>query len=368
VPLKVQRRKGTSSFWLTGSIRGRRIRETTGTDDPALAEERRAAREAELYRAAVHGEKPSPVSFAAAALSYLKAGQYSKETKLRLGRVAGIIGPGRSVEDIDQAVVDRIADALLRPGYAPATKLREVTTPIRAVLTHAARRKWCTLPAFETAPLSNARTEWLTPADASRLLLAAPPHLQPLLTFMLCTGARLSEALSLDWRDVDLTHQRVVLRETKGKIGQKRDRIIDGLVPRAISAMAALPHRDGRVFRPVYRSGKGGQFQPGEAYRSRALGGGGQIKTGWASALTRAQIDKPITPHGCRHTWASWHYAVHRDPMKLRDDGGWRSLDLVERYTHLTPVGMATDIIAWWNAGKILTQEPPDQAQGIELA
>ncbi|MEE8455658.1 MAG: tyrosine-type recombinase/integrase, partial [Limibaculum sp.] len=40
-------------------------------------------------------------------------------------------------------------------------------------------------------------------------------HLRPLVTFMLYTGARASEALYLDWVNVDLGRAHVVFPETK---------------------------------------------------------------------------------------------------------------------------------------------------------
>ena len=51
-----------------------------------------------------------------------------------------------------------------------------------------------------------------------------------------------------------------------------------------------------------------------------------------------------------RHSWASWHYAVHRDLKRLRDDGAWESLEMADRYSHLAPAGMAAEIQAFWMA------------------
>ncbi len=63
-----------------------------------------------------------------------------------------------------------------------------------------------------------------------------------------------------------------------------------------------------------------------------------------------------MTPHSLRHTWASWHYAEHRDMLRLRFDGGWSSVTLVERYAHLAPVTMAAEILAWRENGEILAR------------
>ena len=89
-----------------------------------------------------------------------------------------------------------------------------------------------------------------------------------------------------------------------------------------------LRHREGRVFRHARGT-----------YEGRDRGYGGQIKTAWRAATRRAGLDPEMTPHDCRHTWASWHYAMHKDLLALKQDGGWSSVVLVERYAHLMKEG-----------------------------
>ena len=217
----------------------------------------------------------------------------------------------------------------------PSTKLRQIVTPARAVLLHAARRGWCDAPTFEPIRQSPGRTQWLTPPQAEALVAAAAPHLKPLFVFLIATGARVSEALELEWPEVDLRHARATLVETKNG----RDRFVS-LPPRTIAALAPLLEREGRVFRPP-RS---------EAYRDAGRAAGGQLKRGWAAACRRAGL-AGISPHCLRHTWASWHYALHRDLLRLREDGCWSSVELVQRYAHLVPEGMAPEIRAWLGIG-----------------
>lgn len=331
MPLKLTRRSGSPFWWLAGTVAGQRIRESTGTDQRGLAEEIRATREAAIVRRAILGAAPR-VTFAQAAASYLEhAGPHSPGTLARLHRILLQLGPKLACDEVDQARLDEACSALLRKGAAPATRLREVITPVRAVLGHAARRGWCQPRAFDTGRASPARTEWLTPAEADRLIGAAATHLRPLLTFLAATGARVGEALALDWQDVDLAHARAVLRDTKNG----RDRAVD-LCPRALGALAALAHRDGAVF----RTNRGRPYAVKET-------GGGQIKTGWARALRAAKIGKPVSPHALRHTWASWHYALHRDLLLLKRDGDWSGVALCERYAHLVPAKMDAAIRAW---------------------
>jgi integrase len=59
---------------------------------------------------------------------------------------------------------------------------------------------------------------------------------------------------------------------------------------------------------------------------------------------------RAITPHAVRHTWATWHYCVHRDLLQLRDDGGWETVKMLERYAKKMPDAYRAQIVAWWGA------------------
>jgi len=51
-----------------------------------------------------------------------------------------------------------------------------------------------------------------------------------------------------------------------------------------------------------------------------------------------------LTPHHARHTYASWHYALHKDLLLLKADGGWASASQMERYAHLVPSNLIPQI------------------------
>lgn len=338
MPLRLYQRPDSPHWWIRGTVSGVRVRESTGTDRQRLAEEYRAKREAEIYRARLHHE-PAPVTFAAAALSYLDIAERSPATRHRLGRLLPAIGPKRTVRQIDQALLDDIAGAVLRHGAAPATKLREVVTPIRSVLDHAARRGWCSAPRFERVKLPPGRTLWLTPGEAETIIAASARHLAPLLTWLFCTGCRLGEALALEWSAFDGDFDHVTILQSK----TGRDRLVE-IPPRGLRAieMATDLVPAGRLVGRVFRR------DDGEPYAAKDGLGGGQIKKAWAGALRRSEVAKPATPHTCRHSWASWRYACHHDLLRLRDEGGWRSVDLVERYAHLAPDGIAEEARRFW--------------------
>ena len=269
-------------------------------------------------------------------------------------------GPRLTCDKIDQEAIDAAGKALCRASSKPITRHRQVISPASAILNFEAARGRCEPAKFVSPKARGKRTDWLTPAEAEAMVTAASAHFKPLLTFMLCTGGRLGEVLDLEWRHVNLQHSRAVFVGEKedGKRGTKSgdDRIVD-LPPRAVAALANIKgERKGRVFRRP----------DGDPYRStndtKAGASGGQIKRAFATALKNAKIGRRLTPHHCRHTWATWHYLVHRDPFRLRDDGGWHSSMMVERYAKLAPLSMRAEAMAFWGLAQATASRniPPD--------
>ena len=73
---------------------------------------------------------------------------------------------------------------------------------------------------------------------------------------------------------------------------------------------------------------------------------GGQIKTAFRGACRRAGIVRILSPHDCRHTWATWHYAANRDLVALMQLGGWKSEKMVLRYAHMNVAHLAKSMAA----------------------
>ncbi len=229
---------------------------------------------------------------------------------------------------VDQSAIDRAAKTLY-PVAAPSTLNRQVYTPIGAILHFAAERGLCDWRKIRRPKQPAGRVRWLRPEEAERLIEACSPHLQPLVTFLCYTGARLSEALYLDWRDMDLQRGQVWFINTKN--GEARG---VPLHDRVIAELANLPDREGAVFRRP----------DGRPYTVK-VDGGGQIKTAFKGACRRAGIEN-FTPHDCRHTWATWHYAANRNLAALMELGGWKSEAMVMRYAHVNSDHLRASIAA----------------------
>ena len=217
------------------------------------------------------------------------------------------------------------------------------------------------LPVLETPRVAKPTKAALRPSEVAKLIRAAAPHLRPLLAFAIGTGARPAEYLDLDWTDVDLDAGRVRL-SLKGREGQRKTRHFD-MPPVAVAALESLEHRTGPVFQP----------RSGSRYRDTKRLTGGQFKVGWGGACRRAGLPGEVrtyrhtdrklgldyeryspehTPYVLRHSWASWHYVIHKDLKLLQAEGGWESQEMLNTYVHLLPTHYRQDA-ADFLAGKV---------------
>jgi integrase len=342
-----------TGFTIAGTVAGQRIRRRAQSNSAKLAREEAATLEAEILRTSWHGQRRGARSFAAAVESYLEAVPRSANHSQRINRLVQALG-AIPLASIDQQTAVELKRRMLRPNAAAGTYVRAIIMPLRAVLRHAQRLGWCAVPHFAVPREPQGRTIYLLPHEVERLIAASAPHLRPLLVFLVGTGARMAEALELEWRDVDLTGARAIFWRTKG--GSRRNA---KLPPCVIVALASLPQpHEGKVFHWQDRAGRV------RAYADHERRYGGQIKTAWRGAITRAGLPREFTPHVLRHTWASWHYALHRDLLLLRTEGGWSSVALVERYAHLLPADEIPAIRRF--LGSLVAPRPAPQPQALD--
>jgi hypothetical protein len=140
MPLKVRRRSDTGALEITGTVRpagaktGIRVRRRPGSDEIKLAREEAVALETAILRTAWHGERPADRQFSEAVVSYLKHNSStSAGTKALIERLL-LYFRDKPISAINQEAVDKARDAILEPDPAPATVLRNLITPLRAIL------------------------------------------------------------------------------------------------------------------------------------------------------------------------------------------------------------------------------------------
>jgi integrase len=235
----------TPFYRVRGHEAGIAVNRSTQTTDKRTAnrlliEWRDAAR-----RIATEGHKPAAPTFAEAALAYLHAGRSERFLKPLIERLGD-----KSLASITQSTIDATASALY-PSASAATRNRQVYSPVSAIL----RRAGVTISLHRPKGASGSRRlDWLRPEQAFALLRAARtvhPRFAALLTFLLYTGVRLSEALRLDWRDVDFDLAQALIRQTK------TGKPVTVHLPRpAFTALESLDRSRARVFNGVTKSGR----------------------------------------------------------------------------------------------------------------
>jgi len=330
-------RKGYSKNWrIRGTVAGIPINESTRVADRKLAEAVRIQRENQLLQEAVFGARASR-SFAQAAVAYVETVKPTgTQRDAILGRVRndGLVSPclledfgNMLVNAVDQAAADDVRSRRYSQASA-ATVQRQFLTPLIAVLNFAAHRKWCDRPRLWRPKSTRGRTRWASYQEADRLVVNASLHHRPLYVFLMLTGARMSEALEIEWHDVDLGQRWLVFRDTKrdkrGPDHPGEDRGVP-IHPQLVLWLANLPgERQGRVF-----------LTPrGKPYGGKQRGYGGQIKTAWKGACRRAGI-ADLHPHDLRHTCSTWltMAGVHE---QVRDEIiGHASTSMGRRYSHV---------------------------------
>lgn len=222
MPLYVEARPDNGVWYIRGTFQGVPVRRSADTKDKATAEAVRSLVEKEILARILDPSKPAQrdrLSFADACDEYLTKGQGASAGPAQKRIVERLrdhppLG-ARAIETIDQIAVDEAVSALVGDDAAPATKIRAVIGPVATVLRHHAARGRCARPAFAKPQVPVSRTPFLEPRQALALIAAAAAHLKPLLVFLFGTGARLGEALGLDWEQVDLQAARARLIDTK---------------------------------------------------------------------------------------------------------------------------------------------------------
>ena len=135
------------------------------------------------------------------------------------------------------------------------------------------------------------------------------------------TGIRLQELVDLDIDDVDLDAKHLHVR-AKGDVPQVK--FLKSKLRSLLRSYLKERRRQGDgECRAMFLSNRGTRLSPGQVAN--------RIKH-W---LAKAGIDKGITPHGLRHTFATHLYATTSDLLVVKRALGHRDISTTEIYTHL---------------------------------
>jgi len=329
MPFKLYRR---GKIWhYKGTISGRRLRETTGTADKAIAQRITAEAETAAWRSHLDGHG-AHVTFAQAAIAYRAAGKCDRfltpiEDHWKNTRIA----------EITSGLIRQCA-LKLYPNGSGATRNRQVLGPTQAVINHAADLEWCRpirLKRFTVASKTKlpADEEWVL-AFAEQAKSDGLLHLAALCLFMFGTGARCGEACALRWRDVDLFARKATIRQSK--IEHER---VSHLQHQLVVALANIPSNRG----------------PDDlVFQDAGTGSIGQV---WGNVVRRAGLNH-LTPHSCRHGFATYLLRAGKDPKTVARLGGWKDVNTVMKfYAHANTDITQTDALF----GTKLTQDSSEK-------
>lgn len=307
-------------FWhYRGTVAGRRLRGSTGTANKSLAQRIAAETETREWRRHLDGPTAN-VTFAQAAIAYREA----EKADRFLTRVEDY-WRDTLIREITPGAIRKSAQKLY-PDASGATRNRQVIVPTSAIINHAADLGWCSpikVKRFpvDTAERTPATLEWVQ-AFAAQAEADGLPHLAALALFMFGTGARVGEATALPWGAVRLSERRALI-----SMGKTRTERAAHLSEPVVAALANIPSRR----RP----------------RDLVFGyaGRGSVTQVWNKVAARAGID-PLTPHCCRHGFATSLLQKGCDVATVAARGGWKDAGTVLRhYAHALQDIRVTDAL-----------------------
>lgn len=298
MPLRLVKRKGSDHWYIRGTVRGKSVFETTGTDDKKAAEQILIKRDAQLLEESIHG-RTATITFAEAASSYIASGGSPRFLgEFKNEKWTGLIGEfgTRKLNTITQSDLDAAATKLF-PAAQYMTKNRQCHAPFISVWNHAVRNKWAdprqwvrprkpkgTMLKF-TQKKVRAGTKPVGYDRAAEFVLAMSPSPAMLMTAFFYTGMRPIELFTLEAEQVSIKNRCITLQASKS--GEEREvPMHEFLVP----LFTGLCKRGGFLF----RTPRGEPYEPKED-------GGGQMKTAINGARRRSGI-KDIAPYTGRHS------------------------------------------------------------------
>lgn len=313
---------------------GSRVQVSARTRDKRQAEELAAKMYAEAWRVEQLGDKQRR-TWPEAVARWLA----ERPAKRSIGKdTANLrwLNPLFGAKYLDAITADAIRDAANARASEPSdkrekgdkTKLTSAATVnrmlalIRSILRAAVEWEWLDrAPVVKMRPEKAERMRWLTRAEADRLLDALPDHLKALARFTLATGLREQNVLRLEWSQVDLDRRVAWVHADQAKGGASF------AVPLNADAVVCLRGQIGVHARWCF-------IGPNDGPIVRAN------NHGWRTAIKTADV-APLRWHDLRHTWASWHMQAGTPAEVLMKLGGWKSLAMVMRYSHLSPGHLA---------------------------
>ena len=278
----------------------------------------------EAFCARLSAEGRSPATIAA----------YRRDLAL-VARVAGELAPGIVCRAVTAGLLDQVfsAGAVIESerGQRSAASLHRMKAAVRAFFAWAVEAG-----VVEDNPARSIRMHrlprklpvFLTTAEKKRLLKELKGRTdfstlrdRAMIEVLLGTGIRLGELAALDMDDIDLDAKHLRVR-AKGNVPQVK--FIKTDLRTLLRRYLAERRRHGRPeMEALFLSNRDGRL----CQR--------QIANRLAHWLRKAGIEKELTPHGLRHTFATHLYGATNDLLVVQRALGHRDVSTTQIYTHL---------------------------------
>jgi integrase len=336
--MRLYKRPGSNIWWVDFTDpNNRRVRQSTGTDDPKLAQEYADKLKHDSWRQSRMGEVRRK-TFEEAAVKWLQD-RALEDDKRTLdedrAKLDWYVGTENSPGPLRGRYLDEIGNDLIRSVLSVKTgkggrKLANGTfnrwmALVRSIL----RRAWLIWkhednvtpwlahpPGFIQLNEGRGRKVDLPLAQAKLFLDSMDQYARDIYLFAMCCGQRRGNALWLKWEQVKMDEGRIAWSGDDMKNGEEHSIPINAMM-KEILVRQMGKHPD-FVF-----THKG---QPLSDFPRRQ----------WAKATKVAGITIPgFRPHDLRHVWATILKASGVDDRTLQELGSWRNRAMVDRYANL---------------------------------
>lgn len=307
--LKLKRNTQSKNWYISGTIANQRIRVSSGTKSKKEAEEvlRRVANE---YYAKYDRIKLQTPTLEMSASEYIDVKNLHLHHITQINRVVKKYGH-LAIDEIKPNFGEQIKQCL--PSSLKNSSINRAISVIQAIVNYQWEKIGSQKITIKKYKEQETKITWHS-EEEYKTLLQHSGNLRTLITFLYYTGCRISEAINLDWRDIDYdenlisvymqktrTHKYIYIHpELRRSLGQHQ--------------------KKGKVF----------------FYKDRY-----SIRYSWRKMCQDSGI--PSNPHKFRHTFAT-RVLKNSDLTTLMSLGGWSSEKMALRYAKVVDTRKADAI------------------------
>ena len=310
-------KRGKNWFYSVKDANGKRLQKSTGTAIKADAERIYAEAFKEHWEVKRIGKKQKR-TWQEAVIRFVNEKSHKKSLKTDINRLKYLHGHlhDKYLEQITLDLINKIKADYLNTGVQHST-VNRVLALIRSIL-RCAKNEWEWLdkiPSIKLLPEHKRRVRWLTQDETRRLFNELPEHLRVMAEFSIATGLRETNVTQLKWEQIDMQRRCAWVHGDEFKTGQAL------AVPLNKSALDLLRRQIGKNLVYVFTF----NGEPVTRANNKA----------WRKALKRAGIED-FRWHDLRHCFATNHVTNGTPLNTLQELGGWKSVEMVRRYAHLS--------------------------------